>query len=229
MRTVIRLISTGWLAATLFLSALEAVGQTQVEITQNNVSNVIFRDDFTGTSLHPGWYIKNEEASRWALTEGDYLFIITAPFSQNGPVNRFVYRGELPEDYSVTTKMDMELNYADFDSWNRAYVGIERDDENAVRLQLGGDGEVVFDKILNGERSRLVHEVGNPSGSVLLRITKRGVEFEGAYSFDGSTWSDIGPQFFINLNGQPVLSGYNTDAGVADTGIRVDYVDISAP
>jgi hypothetical protein len=129
----------------------------------------------------------------------------------------------------MTAKMLAGLNQESYsDKVNKVFLGIQRDRDNRVILDLGGgDGKVIFHKTLKGERSILEKSVGENSGDIYLSLQKQGVEFEGFYSFDGSTWQTMGKQFFINLNGKPVLGAYNTHKDIADTGVRIDYFELA--
>ena len=226
MRTALAVLCPALSVAFALLAAPPA--RAQAETPQE----VIFRDDFTGTSLHPSWSVKGQDPDRWALTESEYLIVITKPWEEGGGApNAFVYTGQLPDDYEMNARFVARLNKFECcpPGGNVIFIGVERDQENRVYLQVGGDGKIRFDSVLKGDVSRLEREVGELPEEVFLKLVKRGVEFEGSFSFDGATWSSMGKQFFINLNGKPVLGGYNSVKEVADTGVRIDFVEITAP
>jgi hypothetical protein len=184
-----------------------------------------FRDDFTGTSLRPEWTVQAPDPDRMALTDGDYVMIITNPAGSN----KLIYEGELPKNYEIAIKLIAELNRNEY-SVNVAYLGIQRR-ENNVAVYVQGDGRVRLSKTLKGEVSTLESEELNLPREIYLKLAKRGEEYEGFYSFDNSQWTSIGKQFLINLDGKPIVGGYNWNQNgrvVADTGIRVDYFEIIA-
>jgi len=52
--------------------------------------DVVFRDDFTGTSLRPEWTIRGNDPDRWTLVDNEYLLIVMTG-TEKGPKNDFVY------------------------------------------------------------------------------------------------------------------------------------------
>lgn len=191
----------------------EAAGQTK--------SDGEFRDDFTGSSLHPAWEILGENPDRWALIDGNYLLIV----SSTAGTNQFMYKGGLGSDYIVEIAVSAELR-ENVTHENRVYLGIQQDKENGIYISIGGynyEG-VVFTKLFNGEISTSRSVLTSIPTEFKLRLAKKGVEIEGSYDAGGG-WTSMGKQFFIGLEGKPVFGAYNK-GNVADAGVRVDYVQI---
>ncbi len=65
---------------------------------------VVFRDDFTGTTLRPEWRLVNEDPDRWTFIDNDYLLLITTSTKQ-GRKNTLRYKEDLPENYAIVLKV----------------------------------------------------------------------------------------------------------------------------
>lgn len=197
------------------------------QTTSEESPDVGFRDDFTGTSLRPEWVVNHEDPDKWALADDDYLLIVTSTWSkETGVINSLDLNKDLPENYDISVKMIATLNNVPYKGFNLMFLDIARDAENWVSLSVLGNGHVEFNKSYKGEISKLERSVGDTAGDVFLKVAKRGAEYEGMYSFDGSTWQTVGRQFYINLNGKPGFGAFNTSDDVADTGVRVDYFEL---
>lgn len=185
-----------------------------------------FRDDFTGSDLRPEWAIVGENKDRWTLIDGEYLLIIT----DHPPSNVLIYQGNLPDNYGIVSKITADLLGHNVVSHNSVSLGIVENADNWIKLTAAGD-TMSFTKLLKGDRSDISKEIGAISGDFWLQMVKEGVEFEAMYSFDGSTWTSMGKQFFIGLDGRPTVESWNHQRDgyqkIADTGVRVDYVEIT--
>jgi hypothetical protein len=190
--------------------------------------NIVFRDEFTGTSLRPEWRIDNEDKNRWSLVEDEHLLLITS-YNKDLLRNKFFYTGELPQDYQIIVKIRADLQRSrpyPHEPYNFAQLRIERDGKNSLRFSVNGQRQAVFSKLLEGEHSSIVQDIGQISGNIYLQLVKQGTEYTASYSLDGKSWSKIGTQFFINLNGKPVLLAANSDEAVVETGVRIDYFEV---
>ena len=190
--------------------------------------NIVFRDEFTGTSLRPEWRIDNEDKNRWSLVENEYLLLITS-YNKDLLKNTFSYTGELPQDYQMIVKIraDLQQNSKLYPyPHNLAQLRIERDGKNSLLLSVTGLKKAVFSKVLEGEKSSIDLDIGEISGNIYLQLVKQETEYTASYSLDGRSWSKIGTQYFINLNGKPILLAANSGEGVIETGVRIDYFEV---
>ena len=224
----LKFLSKKYLIILIFFLLL-SIGHENI-FAQPEDDELIFRDDFTGTILNPLWKIRQEDKNRWALIENEYLLIVTASSSENKDIrNRFIYNATLPQNYKIITKINADLtcHYCDIERyWQTAQIRIERNTENYLVFSALGFNKVRFSKYTEGKRTGDIDlDTGQISGNFYLQIEKRGVEYTASYSLDGATWSRVGTQFFINLNGKLVLTVYNT-RGFRETGVRIDYVEI---
>ena len=114
------------------------------------------------------------------------------------------YRGDLPESYEITLKVEAtpELKFQGF------ALGITQDSKNRLSIYYYINNislpYAYFGKDLKGEWSQ--YQTGNqlPRGKPLfLKLTKKGIEYTGYYSPDGASWSKIGTHVFVNLKGRP--------------------------
>ena len=187
-----------------------------------------FRDDFTGSSLHPSWLITNEKRDRWTLIENDYLFIVSGPEG----INVFRYGGKLPGRYVVEIGLTVDLRDlgCDWRKSNEILLGISDDKERAVGVYVGqavGNAceEVGFTKWTKDERSSIHVNVDKMAREIRLMLVKGDVEIEGLYDI-GNGWTSIGRQFIIGMDGKPYFTVFNAGPNAPDTGVRVDYVEI---
>ena len=197
--------------------------------TAQQESDVVFRDDFVGTSLNPRWQLIAPDEDRWTFVDGDYLLIVSSKAGKN--VMQF--NGELPDDYEITVKAQTPPQHDD----QVIRLILKKDNENNIRVGYHSGSEyrvssteVFFIKTLRGENSRIDKVVKKLSKNeqLYLKLSKRGVEYTGAYSTDGSTWIEIGTHIFLNLDGKPAFETYNLPNGEKppESGIRFDYFEI---
>lgn len=187
---------------------------------------VIFRDDFQGKSLRPEWEIMVKDPNRMALIDNEYLLLVSyGPWS--GAKNRMIYKGELPDNYEITLKIEAtpELNFQGVD------LGITQDGKNFLGTYYYIDNisraQVYFGKKLMGEGSEYKNDTQLPRGKPLfLKLEKKGIEYAAYYSPDGASWSKVGTHVFLNLKGRPYFVVYNYYKKVPETGIRIDYFEI---
>ena len=184
-----------------------------------------FRDDFMGKTLNPEWDIKAKDSNRMALVDNEYLLLVT--YGPSGSAkNRMIYKGNLPENYEIILKLEAtpKLNF------QGVSLGIMQDDKNYMANYFYVNNisiaKVYFGKNLKGEWSE--YKSGDlPRGKPLfLKLTKKGIEYTGAYSPDGASWSEVGTHVFLNIKGRPYFVVYNSQQKVPETGIRIDYFEI---
>jgi hypothetical protein len=190
---------------------------------------VFFRDDFTGSSLRPEWVLQNADNDRFSLEKG-YLVIISAD-KEKGIKNELVFSQKIPENCEVIVKFNSRL-----ESSVAIRLGLYRDKDNYLSLirrrltglVLGGQSNgLIFSKSLRGESSEIWKALEQPPKEMYLKITNNSFEYTGYYSFDGTTWSEIGQQFFRNLNGRPSLAVYNWKDS-PEVAVQFDYFEIKS-
>lgn len=186
--------------------------------------DVIFRDDFMGKTLSPEWEISAKDPKRMSLIDNEYLLLVTYGPSAK---NIMVYKGELPENYEITLKIQTTPEL----SRQSSFLGIEADNKNSLwvfyYINAGGYQKAKFGKNLMGEWSEFAGDISIARGKTLfLKLGKKGIEYTGYYSLDGSSWTRIGTHVFLNLKGKPQFLVKNDDKGKPESGIRIDYFEI---
>lgn len=186
--------------------------------------DVVFRDDFVGKSLRPEWEISAKDPNRMALIDNEYMLLVTYGPS---PKNIMIYKGDLPENYEIILKFQTTPDL------RRQIInlGLRENNKNSlwVFYWVGGGGypKAGFGKRLMGEYSEYEKSVSISKGKPLfLKLSKKGVEYTGQFSLDGSSWTKIGTHVFLNLKSKPEFFVKNEKKGMAETGIRVDYFEI---
>jgi len=185
---------------------------------------VVFRDDFTGTTLRPEWQLLNEDADRWTFIDNDYLLFITTSTGQ-GRKNTLRYEEDLPENYAIVLKVVHPPASGDQD----LQLEVWRDGKNGLVLWWTGSGAIGFDKHLRGERNRIEADTGRIARDkpLYLRLKKQGIEYTASWSLDGTSWSNVGTHLFLNLNGrEPSFSTANFRYSPPEVGVRFDFVEI---
>jgi hypothetical protein len=188
---------------------------------------VFFRDDFTGRSLRPEWVLQNADNDRFSLETGHLILISTD--SDKGIKNELVFSQKIPENCEVIVKFNSRL-----DSRASIRLGLYRDKDNYISLSrervtgfvIGGQHWLVFSKSLRGESSKIEKGFEQLPKEMYLKIAHNNLEYTGYYSFDGTTWSEVGQQFFKNLNGRPSLAVYNHGRGEPEVAVQLDYFEI---
>ncbi len=187
---------------------------------------VVFRDDFTGTSLRPEWTVLGNDADRWTLIDNEYLLIVMTN-TEKGPKNEFEYDKPLPENCEIEVKFQTPPQQ----EGQVIRLRLTRDDKNFISLQYEGKDSITWGKNVRDEWSAVAIKPGNLSGPLFFKIKKKGVEYTGFYSLDGKGWSPTGTNIFPNLNGRPRISAYtykqyDMESFPPEDGIRVDYFEI---
>jgi hypothetical protein len=186
---------------------------------------VVFRDDFTGRSLRPEWVLQNADNDRFSLETGHLVLISTD--REKGIKNELVFSKDIPENYEVIVKVSSRL---ESDAYIR--LGLYRDKDNYIsliraRIESGyGNHRMIFNKSLRGEASEISKYFEQLPKEIYLKITKNNLEYTGYYSFDGTTWSEVGQQFFKNLKGRPALAVYNHEPKSPEVAVQFEYFEI---
>jgi hypothetical protein len=188
---------------------------------------VFFRDDFTGRSLRPEWVLQNPDNDRFSLDTGR-LVIISADRAK-GIKNQLIFSQKIPENCEVIVKFNSRPGAS-------ITLGLYRDMDNYISLRrvlvtgpiIGGGGphRLIFRKSLRGESSEIMKAFDQLPKEMYLKITNNNLQYTGYYSFDAATWSEIGQQFFKNLNGRPSLAVYNREANMPEVAVQFDYFEI---
>jgi beta-xylosidase len=187
---------------------------------------VVFRDDFTGTSLRPEWKLLREDSDRWTLYENEYLLIITAS-SKGGLKNALEYNAALPKNCEITLKVQSPPIYDE----QYVVMNLTQDGKNYLWFGVEGDGSMSFSKILRGEESEIRRGVGDLTAEkpIYLRLRKQGIHYTASYSLDGTTWSKVGTHLFLNFNGSPRVYTYIKEGWARpEVGVYLDYFEIKA-
>ncbi len=189
---------------------------------------IFFRDDFTGTSLRPEWNLIGEDTERWAIVDNEYLLIIATNRSKEGSIkNELVFAENMTQNYEIIVKI-----IASMESNTRIELKIKRDETNDITIRISKNN-INFIKNLNGEKSGSIQNIGDLSGDMYIKISKKDIYYNGYYSLDGRTWSKIGSeQIFKNLNGKPIFTVYNDVSSIyygispPEVGIKIDFFEI---
>lgn len=187
-----------------------------------------FRDEFTGATLAPEFRIINADPDRMTLVEGEYVLVLTHKDYKNG----LVYIGQLPADYQIIVRFASlpQYDYQGFD----LMLG---EGEHSLTFGLFFPAETLkhkiyppffyFDKHLGEEVSRLQMEVPHDElRPPFLRITKRGVEYDAAYSFDEVTWKQVGTHVAIRPYQRPTVRTYVGGGEAPESPIRIDSFEV---
>jgi hypothetical protein len=214
-------VFSAWMMLVLILCILYA-GETG---EPDKPGKLFFRDDFTGSSLRPEWVLQNADKDRFSLDTG-HLLIISADRAK-GFKNELIFSKDIPENCEVIIKFNSRL-----ESDTSIRLGLYKDKDNYVSLirarRLGySEGHILnFNKSLRGESSQIRKQFAQLPREMYLKIVQNNLEYTGYYSFDGITWSEIGQQFFKNLDGRPSLAVYNHEPDKPEVAVQFDYFEI---
>lgn len=187
-----------------------------------------FRDEFTGATLAPEFRVINADPDRMALVEGEYILVLTHKDYKNG----LGYVGQLPADYQIVVRFASLPQYE--------FQGFELmlgEGEHSLMFGLFFPDSSTestsyppffyFDKHLGGEISRFQVKVPREElRPPFLRITKRGVEYDAAYSFDEVTWKQVGTHVAIRPYQRPTIRTYVGDGEAPESPIRIDSFEL---
>jgi hypothetical protein len=186
---------------------------------------VFFRDDFTGRSLRPEWVLQNADNDRFSLETGH--LVIISDDREKGIKNELIFSKNIPENCEIIVKVNSRL-----ESDASVRLSLYRDKDNYVSLIRArqmwySEGHhLIFTKHLRGEGSEITKKFSQLPREIYLKIMNNNLEYTGYYSFDGTTWTEIGQQYFKALNGRPSLAVYNYKPNVPEVAVQFDYFEI---
>ena len=131
---------------------------------------------------------------------------------------------ETPENCEIIVKVHSKL-----ESGASIRLGLYRDKDNYVsliRTRGPGNHHLIFSKSLRGEVSEIKKRIKKLPEEVYLKITQSNLEYTGYYSVNRETWSEIGQQFFKDLNGRASLAVYNNKPKTPEAAVQFDYFEI---
>lgn len=208
-----------------FLILTNIISQSSFAEEEKESAKVFFRDDFTGNSLRPEWALRLEDKDRWRLVDGEYFLIITtdAGKEKDNVKNELVFTKNMPRNYELVTKINAKMEYN-----NLLEIKLQKDKNNYLTVKVGKE-KISFLKYLRGEESGHRKSIGEISGDLFIKITKKGDTYIAEYSIDNNSWTTVGTQTFLGLNGSPMFSAYNISTSYEkgpETDIKVDYFEI---
>ena len=155
----------------------------------------LFFDDFITPSLTPGWQWPHENPPLARVSRGGGQLSLTAATARaSDPLGAILARSTTVGDYVATT----ELAIQSLKPGALAGLASIGDQENALGIGVGGDGSVSVWKREKNKHEVVTTTTAPKSKSIWLRLTARnGHLFRFAFSGDGRTWIDLGPE----LNG----------------------------
>ncbi len=188
-------------------------------IAQENLS---FFDDFQGTQLNPAFRVLNPDKQRMALTQGEFLLLVT----HQDRKNVIEYTSALPENYEVTIRLFEPPTHREQAAQLR--IGSDANNVRVGAYQTQASNLYLYtDKTLDGVDSNSIQNkdnslVGEP---LYLRFSKIDVEFEGAFSLDGLQWKTLGKQVLIDPNAKVYLevSGWGE---APESPIKIDSFEV---
>lgn len=154
-------------------------------------------DEFNGGTLASCWSWVNENPSRWSLTaRPGYLRLVTDS-GDMGDKNLLLQEAPAGE-FEVSTR----LLFSPTSDFQMAGIVLWQDDDNYLALGRAycglpgplcvGNG-IYFDKMEGGTLGQTKFATATASQSEAhLKVVRRGNDYHGYYSEDGSTWSLIG-------------------------------------
>ncbi len=190
----------------------------------NLFADVVFRDDFTGSSVRSEWKVIGEDPERMTLDGKHFLFLTTTDW------RGLCYKGELPKDYTIELK-----TLAPSQSGTIIGVYLLESGENWISLEGNAEDSnyvLSFGKSLKGKASKHKETLSFPNGyppqlENLLKVTTNGIEYRGYYSINEKKGQINYQQVFLNLNVKEIcIEARNTDAEVPEIPVKFDYFEI---
>ena len=148
-------------------------------------------DEFSSSTLDSKWQWVREDPTHWSLTAlAGAAQIVTQAKDIVGATNTapLLLQAAPPEDFDITTRMTLSPTQ----NYQQGGLVVYSDDDNYLRLTYGYMGGLHFEfgKEIGSSFTWQQHAVP-PGSSFYLRIRKVGQTFTGAYSTDGSSWTDV--------------------------------------
>jgi hypothetical protein len=211
-----------------FRSIIYLVSLASLFFSAGVSAEVIFRDDFTGSSVRPEWEIVGEDPDRITL-DGEHFLLLTTTESRG-----LCYKGGLPQEYSIESKIISPPQ----DGTTVGLYLIESQ-ENSVKLEFYQKSifrrtyTVRFAKSLKGKESEYQEDVSFteaewPPEKNLLRINKSGIDYRGYFKIEGKAGQVGREQVFLNFTEKKVcLLARNHQDGVPEVPVKFDYFEIT--
>lgn len=166
-------------------------------------ANVLFRDDFNGSTLGAGWTIIRPDSDTYSLTTAPGFFrILTVRglLGEEGTAKNLLVR-PVTGDFIIETR----LQFNPRDGQPFAGLLIYQDDAHAVSIGLvyaSGErgvfrGVVMLNvgdnvDVTNRPASKYDETNSENPDVIFLRLLRRGDQFVGAYSSDGTSYRELG-------------------------------------
>jgi beta-xylosidase len=154
-----------------------------------------FFDDFMTADLMPGWQWPQANEPEVRVEGRGRGHVVLAPSasdqSKNPVISAVLGHSTMTGDYVATTRLEMSGQGAGALAGLSAYG----DQENALGLALGGNGNLMLWRIEKGENRTVAQADAPRRGPVFLRMTARqGRLYRFAFSQDGRRWTNIGEE-----------------------------------
>ena len=152
-----------------------------------------FFDDFLGATLQPGWQWPQDNQPAARIERGQ-LLLTPDTARASDPIGAIVAWSTTTGNYVATT----EVEISSLKPGALAGLAAIGDQENAVGIAIGSDGNVGVWKRQKKQDETVATATAPKSTSLRLRMnTRQGHLFKFAISHDGRKWIDVGPE----LNG----------------------------
>ncbi len=211
---------------------LVVVGDADIQTT-GEISNEIFRDDFTDT-LQTGWNWQNENPSRWKIIPEGWLQIIGEDDSllNVGTQSNLLCRDAPGGDIQISVHV-----YADpSEDFQQATLYLYQDGNNFVAInrgycslcETGGNGIYMENKVAGNWDS---FNLKNQDRDVFLRLVRQGRTFTGYYAIEADEWNVLGEFNNPLIDLKICLGVTNADSQGIDSDLigEFDYIEISRP
>lgn len=216
----IKYIGLSCLAAAIILASLFLLVEIPLANSETSIdaSSHTWIDQFDSPALNARWTILREDPSHWSLTDRpDYLRITTQPggLFSNSQLNVLLADPTL-DAFVITTKVDI----TPVENVQGAYIHVYQDDDNYIyvgRRYANGD-LISFRRELDSVMDTI--SLPETATTVYLRLTKWGDLYLGAYSTDGTNWTEIGKLYAVFNDPQVGVGASN---GPAESEIPADF------
>ncbi|MFN2532814.1 MAG: family 43 glycosylhydrolase [Pyrinomonadaceae bacterium] len=161
--------------------------------TERNLEYSFF-DDFTNGTLKSGWQWPqdNQPTTRIERRQNNGQLLLTPNGAHvSDPIGAIVARSTTVGNYVATA----EVSTASLKSGALAGLATIGDQENALGIAIGGDGNVIIWRRQKNQHQTVITSAAPKSTALWLRLTARaGHLFKFAFSSNGRNWTDVGPE-----------------------------------
>jgi hypothetical protein len=211
-----------------FLNVTFLVSVAALLVSAKLSAEVVFRDDFTGSSVRPEWEVMGEDPDRITLDGERFLLLTTNEW------RGLCYKGKLPKEYNIESKIISPPQYG-------TVVGLYlvESQENSLRLELlrrnpySRKYGINFIKSLKGKESKYEEKISFseaewPPEENLLRINKSGINYRGYFKIEEKEGQVGREQVFLNFKERKIcLLARNYEDGVPEVPVKFDYFEIT--